>query len=95
MNKPSAADIESAISDGIVQVTEGRIAPEQITPEVSLIEPEAPGADCLDLDSLEMLDLVIFVEKRFDTDLIDRVQGVDLRTVSDLCDFLFGLFNGD
>lgn len=86
---PSRARLVDAIRRGVVDVKGAEVASAEITEDTCFWWPTGPEDHCLDFDSLDLLDLVLFVEEdlgwRVPDDEIDA-QG--WRTVGDLVDML-------
>lgn len=63
---------------------EFELEPDQMTPEASLNED-------LNLDSLDMVDLVMVIEHAFKFKLPDRRAVQHIKTLQDIYDFVYGL----
>ena len=74
-------EVESAIREGISAVMEGAVQPDEIMPGMTLFEP---SEQTLDMDSLQLLDLALYLEERFQTELPHDIEMTDLITVADL-----------
>ena len=55
------------------------------------LAPEAHIRDDLGLDSLDIVDMVIVLEKTFDFKLNDRLALAGIQTVGDICNFIKSL----
>ncbi|MDX3225477.1 phosphopantetheine-binding protein [Streptomyces sp. ME19-01-6] len=69
----------------MVDVLDLRLSPEEITPDIALYSPT------IQLDSLNLLQLLVAVEEEFGCHIEDEdVMEVDLETVGDLLDLVLG-----
>lgn len=81
--------IDSAVLDGIraaVHSVKGpAVAAEEITESTGLWASESPGAPSLYLDSLDLLELVVFIENEYSWTIEeDQIDAAGWQTVGDL-----------
>ena len=65
------------------------ILSEEFETDVTEMKPDAPMLEVLDLDSLDMVDVVVLVEKNFDY-VMKKEDFAKIKTFSDFYDFLQG-----
>ena len=75
---PSRADIESALTDILVEMFE--VEPDEVTPQAQLF-------DDLDIDSIDAVDLIVRL-KEYTNAEIDPERAKSVRTVGDVVDLV-------
>ena len=81
-------DMERIVREGLTTITNGRLRPGDITPDMLLIEQGVRGAESLALDSLQVLELTLLLEDEFKQELLDDAEVAWVRTVGDLYNFV-------
>jgi len=88
-----AREIDAAVLDGIreaaIRVKGPAVAGGEITPATGLWSSETPGASSLYLDSLDLLELVVFIEDEYGWTIAeDQIDAAAWQTVGDLATVL-------
>lgn len=65
------------------------ILSEEFEADIIDMQPDAPLMEVLDLDSLDIVDIVVLVEKNFGY-VMKKEDFAEIRTFSDFYDFLYG-----
>lgn len=79
------------MSDEAIRRKINEVLVEEFELEPDVIRPEATLYDDLGLDSLDSVDMVVALERAFDTKLKDEESIRKVRTVGDLYDLITGL----
>ncbi len=82
------------MSDEAIRRKINEVLVEEFELEPDDIRPEATLYDDLGLDSLDSVDMVVALERAFDTKLKDEESIRKVRTVGDLYDLITGLKQG-
>ena len=69
------------------------ILSEEFEADIIDMQPDAPLMEVLDLDSLDIVDIVVLVEKSFGY-VMKKEDFAGIRTFSDFYDFLYGKISG-
>jgi acyl carrier protein len=79
------------LAQAIEHVTNGRLCADDVVPEAELFPLEEEDADAphLDLDSLEALDLLVYIEGCYGRPVRDDVGAYGITTVRQFCEFVY------
>ena len=66
---------------------------EEFEADIIDMQPDAPLMEVLDLDSLDIVDIVVIIEKNFGY-VMKKEDFAGIRTFSDFYDFLYGKISG-
>jgi acyl carrier protein len=90
--QPTYSDVLSAIRLGISKIKGATDVSQEVTASTGLWVTEDSDQPCLDLDSLDLLNLIVLLEEEFGWRIAEeQIDAENWRTVGDLATVLIGI----
>jgi acyl carrier protein len=90
--QPTYADVLNAIRFGVEKIQGAAVAGREVTASTGLWVAEATDQLCLDFDSLDLLNLIVFLEEEFGWRIAEeQIDAESWQTVGDLATVIMGI----